>query len=622
MSEEGGYPAIGDYALIGNCRTAALISKAGALEWLCLPRFDSPSVFASILDREKGGALTVAPTTPFRSSRRYLEDTNVLETTFLTEGGRVRLVDVMPVADEDEKNRALWPDHEVLRLVECVEGEVEIEVACDPRPDYARVMPHLVHRGKLGFLYEHGPHLLALRSEIPLELEPEGRGAVGRATLAAGQRRFISLAYDHGVPGILPRLGAEAAQRIDRSIQWWRRWAAYCRYNGPFRDAVVRSALALKLLTYAPSGAIIAAPTTSLPEKIGGMRNWDYRYCWLRDASLTMRALFELGYATEGAAFLSWLLHSTRLTFPRLQVLYDVYGNTNLDEESLPHLQGYAGSKPVRIGNGAASQLQLDVYGEVIDAAFRFVDHGGRIDSATERVLVGLGKTVCEDWKKKDQGIWETRAPARHHTYSKMMCWVAVDRLIQLHERRHLDIPVDHFRRVRDEIRSAIEERGWDERLGSYTATFGEGGIDASSLQLAQFGFEDAVSPRMQSTFRTIWSHLGSNGLLFRYARLDDGLPEGENAFGVCGFWSVEFKANAGDLDGAEHDFRHLLGFANDVGLFAEEIDPHSGAAIGNFPQAFTHIGLISAALTIAARRGQHEPPGELETRRGAKEPV
>jgi GH15 family glucan-1,4-alpha-glucosidase len=428
----------------------------------------------------------------------------------------------------------------------------------------------------------------------------------GCATIDAGDRRFLSLAFDTEAPAVIPPLGAAARERLDRSIRWWQDWAAQCRYEGPYREAVVRSALTLKLQTFAPSGAIIAAPTTSLPEQLGGDRNWDYRYCWLRDASFTVRALFDLGYRDEGEAFVSWLLHATRLTWPELQVLYDVYGEARIPERELDHLSGYDGARPVRVGNDAFGQLQLDVYGEVVDAAARFVAAGGCLDRDARRMLCGLGQTVCRRWQEPDEGIWEGRSGRFHHTHSKALCWVALDRLIALHERHGLDLPVDRFRAAREAIREAIETHGFNTRLGSYTRLFDGDDLDASLLTLPLYGYIDAEHPRMRSTCARIHERLGHDSLVYRYDRsTEDGLPPGEGAFGICGFWAVECRARGGDLRGATRDFEQLLQYGNDVGLFAEEIDPQNGRALGNFPQAFTHIGLINAALTLEECRSE-----------------
>ncbi len=611
-SAPGNAPIV-DYAIIGNCRVAALVSRSGSIDWLCIPRFDSPSIFAALLDPVKGGKFQIRPSADFETSRSYVDRTNVLRTTFTTSTGVVCLTDVMPVTSEEEKRKILWPEHEVLRLIECVSGEVEMEVLCDPRPHYAKEIPKLLQKGMLGLFYDEGPNLLTLRSEFAIATRAGEPGARGTETLRAGDRRFVSLTFAHGYPAVLPVFGDAAQHKIDASIAWWRQWSDECRYQGDYRGEVIRSALTLKLMTYAPSGAVVAAPTTSLPEMIGNVRNWDYRYCWLRDASLTTRALFELGFDTEAHAFLAWLMHATRLTWPELQVIYDVFGETHLREHTIKWLSGYANSKPVRVGNGAAKQLQLDVYGNVVDAAFRFVARGGRVDRNTAHMLRGLGGTVCKLWREPDEGIWEVRSGRAHHTFSKAACWVALDRLLQMHARGHLDIPAEKFASDRDEIREMIETRGYNEQLGSYVSVLDGDAVDASLLQLAFTGYVDATTERMQSTMRVIYEKLGVGPLLFRYRDRDDGLPPGEAGFGICSFWGVDCRVRSGDVTRATADFEALLKYQNDVGLFAEEIDVKSGAALGNFPQAFTHVGLINAAVSLAKAKGQHPRKAEQQ---------
>ncbi len=600
------YPSIGDYALIGDCRGAGLISRDGSLDWLCIPRYDSPSTFAALLDTAAGGRFRIRPTGEFAATRRYLPDTNILETTFTSSSGAVVLRDLMPVASEEDKRAHMSPQHEVLREVEGLRGEMELAVLYEPRPNYGRSRPVLHQRGALGLWCEVNRAALVLRSDLPLDVSDDGASASGRGRIRAGERAYLSLAYSDEGPSVVPLLGPSARAACERTAQWWRAWAGRCTYRGPYRDMVVRSALALKLMAYAPSGAVIAAPTTSLPEQLGGVRNWDYRYCWLRDASFTLRALFTLGYDEEAQAFLDWMLHATRLTWPELQVLYDVYGKAKLPEHELPHLAGYAGSRPVRIGNDAHNQLQLDVYGEVIDGIARFADLQGRFDHDTSRLLDGLGRTVCKRWREPDEGIWEGRSGRFHHTHSKALCWVALDRLIKMHEAGHLTISVDLFRAHRDAIRAEIETHGYNTRLGSYTRTLDGNEVDASLLTLPLYGYVAATHPRMRSTCARMHERLARGSLLYRYETdTDDGLPPGEGAFGICSFWGVECAARGGDIAGATQTFEQLLSYANDVGLLAEEIDPETGRALGNFPQAFTHVGLINAALTLAACRDE-----------------
>jgi GH15 family glucan-1,4-alpha-glucosidase len=596
------YPPIGDYAIIGDCRTAGLLSRDGSLDWLCFPRFDSPSIFGALLDAQAGGRFRIRPAGQFWTDRHYLPDTNILETTFHAQSGTLVLRDLLPIAAEADKRSALVPDHEVLRELEVIHGDVQIEVLYEPRPEYGRLSTTLESRGALGLWCAGRGGALILCSALPLEVEHDRRSARGAARLRAGERVHISLSYAEEAPAIIPLLGEAAHAQIGRSMRWWQDWAARCTYRGPYREAVVRSALALKLMAYAPSGAVVAAPTTSLPEQLGGVRNWDYRFCWLRDASFTVRALYALGYREEADAFLSWMLHATRLTWPELQVVYDVFGEAYLPEHELPHLRGYASSAPVRVGNDAHGQLQLDVYGEVLDAVSRFARQGGRFDRDTVRLLDGIGHTVCKRWREPDEGIWEGRSGRFHHTHSKALCWVALDRLIQLHDAGQIRICKGEFQDQRDAIRAQIEARGYNPQLGSYTRTLDGDELDAGLLTLPLYGYIAATHPRMRATSSRILERLGRDGLIARYEtrQTDDGLPPGEGAFGICSFWAVESQALGGESEAAARAFEKLLTYANDVGLLAEEIDPESGAALGNFPQALTHIGLINAALTLA----------------------
>ncbi len=628
------YAPIRDYALIGDCRTAALVSRWGSVDFLCLPRFDGPAVFAALLDAHRGGRFFVRPAGELRARRRYLERTNVLETTFEAAGGVLRLTDVMSVAGERERRGELLPEHELLRCVECVAGEVEVEVGCDPRPGWGAAAPAPRDRGALGITWDFAGQLLALRSEVPLT-RSEGAGVQGHEILKAGDRRFLSLATATGEPAVFLPLGDAAAGRLARSLRWWSKWIAGCTYRGPCAEAVVRSLLTLKLLTYSPSGAVIAAPTTSLPEEIGGSRNWDYRYCWLRDASWTLTAFFDLGFREEGEAFLSWLLYATRMRTavpsghrwtPRLRilnVLYDVHGEVRLGERQLPGLEGYSGSRPVRVGNGAHGQLQLDIFGEVVLAACEYVERGGTLDASEGRLLRQLGETVSRLWREPDEGIWEKRSGRSHHTYSKAMCWVALDKLLLLDERGAIELPpaaARRFRRERETLRHAVETEGFNRRLGCYVDVLGGEDLDASLLLLGLRGWDDpARSTRLASTLAAVRGRLESNGLLYRYPPGADGLPGGEAAFGICSFWLAEILARAGRPEEALAQLERVLGYANDLGLYGEEIDPRTGAALGNFPQAFTHVGLIAAALAIADASGCQRAPGTAAGGKGVR---
>lgn len=595
------WPDIGDYGAIGDCRSAGLVSRSGALEWLCLPRFDSDAVFAAILDRERGGSFVVRPAGEFSTTRRYLPDTNVLETVHEAAGGTIRVTDCMPVASEAEKGLELLPEHEVLRRIECLAGEVEVEVAFDPRPGFGETEPRVVHRGDLGCFCQSGKEAFAFRSDLPVSCDVDRPGARGRATLTAGDVRWAGFTYTDEDAAVVPVFGEVAERKLERTIRWWRGWTGQCRYEGPWRDAVVRSALAVKLLAYAPSGAVVAAPTTSLPERIGGIRNWDYRYCWLRDSSLTIQSLMDLGFEPEAHAFLAWMLHATRRTWPELQILYDVHGRRCPPERELEWLSGYRDSAPVRVGNAAEDQFQLDVYGEVVDAVVEYVRRGGSVSRGTGRMLRGLGRTVLERWRDPDEGIWEVRVEPRHHTYSKVMAWVALERLLELHERGEIEVPAREFAEGRDAIREVVETEGWNESLGSYTSTLGGDDVDASLLLLSRYGYAEPGSERMRGTCATIAERLGcGDGLVYRYRDQPDGLPAGEGAFGIASFWAVDCQCLQGAVDAAADRFESLLGYATDLGLFAEEIDPETGAQLGNFPQAFTHVGLIDAALTLS----------------------
>jgi GH15 family glucan-1,4-alpha-glucosidase len=595
-------PPIADYALIGDGRCAALVARGGSIDWLCWPRFDSPPWLARLLDREHGGAWSIAPIEAARIERAYVPRTNVLATTFVTANGRAVLVDAMAVADERDKRRELACDHELVRLVTCEAGEVEIAMTIDPRPDFGRARVRVEDGGQLGIRWHTRTTLVTLRAEVPLHLGDDGR-VRATARLRAGESVAFSLSFDADAPAVVPVLGPEVRARLARSIEWWRAWIERARYDGPDRELVLRSALALKLLAYAPSGAIVAAPTTSLPERPGGDLNWDYRYCWLRDASFTARVLLSLGYTEDAHAFCGWLLHTTRLTRPELSVLYDVYGKLPKREETVGDVTGYAGALPVRLGNLAAAQLQLDTYGEVIDATAQVLRVVGATDHETSNLLREFGGYVAAHWQLPDSGIWEPREPERHRTHSRLACWLALDRLVELGERGLVSgVDITRMTGEREAIRRDIEQGAWDAENGCYSATLPPSELDASVLLMSYYGFHDAASPRMTQTFARLRERLGAGpGLLYRYER---SIPEREGAFWICSFWAVEHLARGGgSLADARRWFADACSYANDLGLMAEEIDPTSTAQLGNFPQAYTHVGLVSAALSIEQRR-------------------
>jgi GH15 family glucan-1,4-alpha-glucosidase len=601
---------VGDYGIIGDGRSAALVSSAGSIDWLCWPRFDSPSLFGALLD-PKAGRWQIAPRERTGVTRRYLPSTNVLETRLETPAGELLLTDAMSVCAEEDLRERMMPEHEIVRIAECVAGEVDVELWLVPRPSYGRHHPRIAVT-PLGARIETPVGLLVLRSEFPLELiGDELRGVV---RLRAGQSVCSSLVYAGECPAVLPPLGEWTRATVARSADWWRGWAARMRYDGPCRDVVERSALALKLLVNAPSGAVIAAPTTSLPERPGGNLNWDYRFCWLRDASMTTRALLELGYFAEAHAFASWLLHATRLTQPGLNVLYDVFGNSPPRERTLGWLAGFGGAQPVRIGNAAAKQLQLDIYGEVIEAATRIKPSHERYDHETSRLLCALGRFVSKHWREPDEGIWEPRSGRRCHTHSRLLSWVALDRLVSAAQRGQLrGAQLDEWARIRDQIRRELMERAWNPKINSYAATLDGSDLDASLLRLSWYGFENPRSERMQRTFARVEETLGVGDLLYRYK---SGESPGEATFGICAFWRAEHLALGGGTVGeAQATFERLCGYTNDLGLFAEEIDARTGAPVGNFPQAFTHVGLIGSALTLAARlhKERHQRPSQVE---------
>jgi len=592
---------IKDYAVIGNGRSVLLVSKRGSIDWLCWPRFDSASIFAAIADPQIGGRWSIRPTQASQISRRYIDRTNVLETTFTGETGKIVLTDFMPVTSEQEKRRLLWPEHELVRQIKCDEGKVEVMIEFNPRLDYGRLAPKIKNAGKLGWRIDIGTGVFTLRSDVKLDTSSlrnrDEEALAGTFVLRTGESIAFSFSFCAEAPAVVPPLGEIIAKKLNLTVDWWRDWTAQSNYRGPYERSVIRSALVLKLLSYAPSGAIIAAPTTSLPERIGGDLNWDYRFAWLRDASFTVHALFGLGYKDDAEAFVDWLLHATRLTRPRLRVVYDVFGESPPTERVLFYLQGNANSRPVRVGNAASEQFQLDLYGEVVEAVSHFMGERETLDRDVQKMLRQCAEYVCAHWREPDNGIWEERDTLRHYTHSLLMCWVALDRVLKMQARGQLHgIAVEKCQEERNRIREEIETRAWNSRLGYVQAVASEV-MDATALLLAYHGFEQASSRRMQQTYACIRDRLvPRRGLVYRY---DQSKDRNEGAFAICSFWEVGFLARCGKLAEARDVFEAALACGNDVDLFGEEIDPETGDALGNFPQAFTHLGIINAALSL-----------------------
>ncbi|MBB1285166.1 glycoside hydrolase family 15 protein [Flavisolibacter sp. BT320] len=594
-------PSLSAYSLIGNSRSAALVSKHGSIDWCCLPEFHSPAIFSALLDKNKGGYFRLCPVENYSSFQRYIADTNVVETVFATTGGVVVLTDCFVALTETEKAYSLFPDHEILRIVHCSRGAVPMKMEFEPTRYYGRSAATLLDAKKLGiqFFYKENTFFLqsTLREE---EVAVIKNKAAVNFRLTAGEKVIFSFSCSCQSPAILPELYKTGLHRLEQTKSFWRTWLQPCSYEGVYKEQVRRSALVLKLLAHAPSGAIIAAPTTSLPEEIGGERNWDYRYCWLRDASFTVRALAKLGFEDEVHAYMNWILHATQLTRPELQVVYSVYGQQQLPEQALSWLKGFENSRPVRIGNGADNQFQLDVYGEVLDAYFSYASLVDGFDKTTHKFMLGLGEVICQRWQEPDNGIWEIRSAPAHHTHSKVMAWVGLDRLEKLCRRyQWRDGSPDKYAKYKVAIRQLVEQKGFSQRLHAYTRTFNEDSLDASSLVFSLVGYCEAASERMCSTVKCIRGSLSEKGFLYRYRKNNDGLKGEEGYFGICNFWLVENLARSGKLTDAVRLFENIVSHTSPTGLLAEEIHPKTFEPLGNYPQGFSHIGLINAALSI-----------------------
>jgi GH15 family glucan-1,4-alpha-glucosidase len=598
-----GYLPIEDYALIGDGRTAALVGRDGAIDWLCLPNLDSPSVFGAILDAERGGQFALHPAIPFTATRRYLPGTNVLETTFTTDRGVVRLVDAMTLPDD-----RLPPMRELVRSVQAIAGRVPIEWRCAPRFDYGRQPPRCEWRSGDGT----GVPVATWGAEAVAVAHwdagvPAWRDGAIEATveLAAGEHALLALTSAYGEPLILPGRTAAAA-RLDATIRFWERWSAARGYEGRWADRVMRSALVLKLMIFAPSGASVAAPTTSLPEEIGGQRNWDYRFCWIRDSNFMIDALLRLGCYDEARSLFWWFMQATALTEPAVDVLYRLDGGAGVPERELA-LHGYRGSRPVRIGNSAVVQQQHDIYGALFETAWLFSSGHHPLDADTGAVLGRIANHICGIWRRLDSGIWEVRNGPFHFTHSKVMCWVALDRAARLAAAGEMPRRrAARWRSEADAIRAYVETQCWSPELRSYTRTAGSSDVDASLLMLPLVEYGDPRGDRINGTIDAIDRLLRQDDVVYRY-HADDGVPGGEGCFLNCSFWFVSALARCGRVDQAAALMERLVGRANDVGLYSEEIDPRSGAFLGNFPQALVHLALIDAAIALSPAAGRRE---------------
>jgi GH15 family glucan-1,4-alpha-glucosidase len=615
MRDPDAYKPISAYGAIGNLRTVALVGLDGSIDWCCFPVFDAPSTFAAILDQQKGGRFRVAPVRPLSSDQQYLTHTNVLETAFDTEGGRLLVTDFMPLIGSIDNNDPHKAPEEIHRLLEAVSGDVEVEVVWAPRFDYGRETV-TIERTPTGFLAHAGNHCLTLGG-LPVrgEIAADDYGPMVRArfTISPGDRTALVTRWDSTDSTVgLPITG----QYLDETVDAWRRWARKEEATGDrswagyWSDHVIRSELALKLMTFAPTGAIVAAPTTSLPEWIGSVRNWDYRYSWIRDSGLAAQALNAMGHMAEAEAFIRWAEEVSRERGEEdsgLRIMYDVRGNHCLPEVELPHFEGYMGSRPVRYGNEAAEQFQLDVYGELISAAYEYARMGRDFEPEIWQFLSQLADAAHNRWPEQDSGIWEVRNGPHHFVYSKVMVWMALNRAAHMAERGMIEGDAAVWRASEAAVMQDVLAKGFDPELNAFTMMYGSKELDAANLLIPLLEFLPFDDPRVQGTIDRTLERLTERDLVYRY-HADDGLPGPEGAFVFCTFWMVDALALSGRLDEAYRIFDGLAARVNHVGLLSEQIDPHTGEFLGNFPQAFSHIGMINSALYLAHMEGRKTP--------------
>lgn len=597
---------IENHGIIGDLHTAALVGMDGAIDFMCFPRFDSPAIFAALLDPERGGYFKIAPaaTDGFRHKQLYLPDTNMLLTRFLSDAGVVEVSDFMPILH-------LGHFHDLVRRVKVVHGEVALRMVCAPRFDYGRAKHTVEKRGGEILFVSRGRDKTAIRLRASVPVRVQGGDAVAEFKLRAGEHASFVL-EDAGPGAESPAAQADyTAESFKETMNFWQGWVSQSQYQGRWREMVNRSALTLKLLTSQEFGSLIAAPTFGLPEEIGGGRNWDYRFTWIRDASFSLHALMRLGYTDEAAAFMRWIEARAKEPTPSgpLQVMYRTDGGRELAEKTLPHLAGYQNSRPVRIGNGAAGQLQLDIYGELLDSVYIFNKHGRPISYDFWMNLVRIVDWVCAHWRQPDEGVWEVRGGRRHFLYSRVLCWVAVDRAIRIAQDRSFPAPLAKWLRVRDRIYQEVYENFWNPKLRAFVQYKGAKTVDASSLLMPMLNFISSRDPRWSSHLATVEQALVEDSLVYRYNPLTgahDGCAGREGTFTMCSFWYVECLARAGNLKQSRFVFEKTLGYANHLGLYSEELGMR-GEHLGNFPQAFTHLALISAATALDRRLANYE---------------
>ncbi|MBI3116172.1 MAG: glycoside hydrolase family 15 protein [Thaumarchaeota archaeon] len=590
------YKSIGGYGVIGNTRTAALVGYDGAVDWCCLPKFDSPSVFAAILDRKVGGRWCIAPRGKGRASQRYVENTNILQTEFEVNSSTVVVTDFMPIALSSE---AWSTPPEIHRVVECTQGEMTMRMQLQPRFDYGRASPRM-EKSAVGVSMKNAKHEMVLSSSIDVDLSRDGI-AWKEFKVGRGEKAVFVLSYGEDEPRTVGEYRTPV--QLLRTEAFWKHWVGRLEYDGAWRDAVIRSALTLKLLVYSPTGAMVAAPTTSLPEALGGERNWDYRFSWIRDSAHSLWAFNLLGYRSEAERYLHWLVDNNPALDLDLRLMYAIDGHSQIAEKTMKHLEGYKGSGPVRIGNAAVRQLQLDAYGYMVDALYFSSKHGANVsEEMFYRFVKPLAKYICENWRRPSNGIWEIRNLRGHFVYTKAWCYAGLDRAVRIAGiKGHLE-DIGSWRKTMEEIKREVLSEGWNERKKAFRMSYGSDSLDSANLIIPLIKFLSPKDARVISTIDAIRKELGEGVLLRRYSARD-GLKGREGAFIICSFWLVASLAYIGRVSEARDIFEKLLAYSNHLGLYSEEVDPKTRELLGNFPQAFSHMGLIMAAYALVKHR-------------------